>query len=98
MTALFTPLEGDTAIIQSGGVFKQLPLYSRNGFLFVGLSSTSFIRLKADGSTSKPNTALVHIETEFHLYQDKIGRLGTNKMPDAKKLIPDETNKLMLAA
>jgi hypothetical protein len=96
--SLFKHLEGDVAIIQSGGVYKQVDLYTRNGFLYAALSSNAFIRLKADGSTSKPNTTLLHIETELALHHDSLGRLGTKQIPDAKPLSPTETQRLMLAA
>ena len=93
--SLFQEIEGDVAIVMSGGVFKQVPLYTRNGFFFAAVSG-GYVRLKTDGSTSKPNMSLVHIETELALHQDRLGRLGTKNMTDAKPLPGDATTRLML--
>ncbi len=83
--SLFKVVEGDCAIVMSGGIYKQVPIYTRNGYLFAGVSG-GFVRLKADGSTSKPKMLLEHLETELHLCKDKTGRLGTPEIPDAKPL------------
>lgn len=83
--SLFKELEGDVAIVVSGGVFKQVKLFTRNGFLFAAVSG-GYVRLKADGTTSKDKLRLEHIETEIDLYKDRIGRLGTEQIPDARAL------------
>lgn len=46
--SLFKELEGDAAIVVMGGVYKQVPLYARNGFIFAAVSG-GYVRLKADG-------------------------------------------------
>ncbi len=86
--SLFKEIEGDSAVIYSAGVFKQVPLYTRNGFLFAGAFG-GFIRLKADGSTSKPSVKLDHIEIEQGLYQDRLGRLGVREMPNSTVIASD---------
>jgi len=94
---LFKEVEGDVAIVVTGGVFKQVPLYTRNGFLFAGVAG-GFVRLKADGTTSKPHMRLEHLETELALHQDRLGRLGTADIPEAKPLSVEVAGQLMLTA
>lgn len=83
--SLFKELEGDVAIVVSGGIFKQVKLFTRNGFLFAAVAG-GYVRLKADGTTSKDKLRLEHIETELPLFKDRIGRLGTEQMPNAQAL------------
>ena len=96
--SLFKLRDGDQAIISTSGVQKQVNLYERNGYLFAGLSNNSFILLKSDGSTSKPNTFLIHIETDVPLYRGLFNRLGTKVIPKAELLDDDLKARLMLEA
>lgn len=70
----FKPLEGDLCVIRIKGVYRQCDLYTFNGGLFAK-DGGGFIRLKADGSTSKPDAALEHIEIDGPLFKDSLGRL-----------------------
>lgn len=72
---MFKKLEGDRAMILQGGVFKECDLYSFNGGLFAKASG-GYIRLKADGTTSKEGVRLHHIEYDEPLFQDRFGRLS----------------------
>ena len=75
----FKILEGDICIINTNGIYQQCDLYTLDGSLFAKVGS-GFIRLKADGSTSKARSMLNSIECEVDLYKDKFGRLSiTNK-------------------
>ena len=94
---LFKELEGDVAIVASGGVYKQVPIFTRNGYLFAAVSG-GYVRLKADGTTSKDKLRLVHIETEVELHKGQFGFLGNGDIADAKPLLPGDTKRLMLAA
>lgn len=73
---MFKRLEGDTAVLWSGGVFKQADLYEWQGGLFAAAAG-GFVRLAADGSTSKPGVNLKHLTTEAPLFKDRFGRLAT---------------------
>lgn len=95
--SLFKELEGDVAIVASGGVYKQVPIFTRNGYLFAAVSG-GYVRLKADGTTSKDKLRLVHIETEVELHKGQFGYLGDSEIVDAKPLLPEDTQRLMLAA
>lgn len=72
----FSKLEGDTCILQEKGVFKPCELWVWDGKLFAKLSG-GFIRIRADGSTSRLGVQLEHMEFEGPLFADKFGRLTT---------------------
>jgi hypothetical protein len=90
---LFREVEGDTAIIVENGVYKQVPVYNRNGYLYAKVSG-GFIRLYVDGSTSKPKCRLSHLDTVIPLYADTMGRLCRGNVYSAKLL--DESKKQIL--
>lgn len=96
--SLFKEIEGDCAIVRISGVYKQLPLFTRNGYLYAAIGSNGYVRLKSDGTTSKPNMSLEHLETELELYHDSFSRLGTKRIPNAKKLTSTEIPRLISAA
>ena len=88
LMSLFKELEGDSAIVVMGGVYKQVPLYTRNGFIFAAISG-GYVRLKADGTTSKDKLRIEHLETEVILHRDKFNRLGSSDIPNAKPIAGD---------
>lgn len=71
---LFKQLEGNSAVLSIGGVYKQVPVYERDGLLYAALSG-GFIRLKMDGSTSHPKARLDHLDFDGALHRDELGRL-----------------------
>jgi hypothetical protein len=70
-------LEGEQAILQEGGVFKPSPLYTRDGQLFAKAAG-GFVRLAADGSTSKVSGRLrfTTLVMSSPLYRNPMGRLA----------------------
>lgn len=90
---LFKELEGDVAILIENGVYKQVPLYTRNGYLFAKIGS-GFVRIMADGSTTKAKTRLDTLMTELPLLKDSMGRLCTSDVEGAKAL--DDRSKTLL--
>lgn len=70
----FKALEGDTAILCRDGVYTPVDLYTWGGALFAKIAG-GYVRLRADGTTSKDKTRLVHLETEYPLFRDRLGRL-----------------------
>lgn len=90
---MFTKIEGDVAILNSGGVYRQVDLYEMDGSLFAG-SGNSFVRLKYDGGTSKPGTRIEKLITERQLYHDRFGRLTITEGEGRTPLGP-ETTKLI---
>jgi hypothetical protein len=92
---LFKQEEGDVAVIVAGGVFKQVDLYSRDGYLFAKFGG-GFIRLMQDGSTSKAKCRLDTLLTDLPLYRDALGRLCTDTVTGAKAL--DDARRATLLA
>lgn len=86
----FKRLEGDTCVLRTkGGVYQQCDLYSFDHKLFAKVSG-GFVLLKADGSTSKVDVMLQHLETDRDLWSGKFGRLMVDKPnPEAKPAMLD---------
>ena len=82
---LFQKLEGASAILSIAGGFKQVDLYTWNDGLFAATSG-GFVRLMADGSTSKAKISVRHLSIDHPLNQDALGKLtlkadGTKPLP-----------------
>lgn len=90
---LFKHREGDCAIIVMGGVFQQVDVYERDGYIYAKLGN-GFVRLMADGSTSKATCRMDHIMTDATLFRDTYGKLCTDSVPKAKLL--GEAQKVLL--
>ena len=82
----FQRLEGETAILQTKGVYRQVDLYSWEGKLFAQVPG-GFIRLKMDGSTSKDGVRLELLQYDGPLFRDSFGRLCTTKTEGREALI-----------
>lgn len=93
---MFKKLEGETAVLHSKGVYRVADLYERDGKLFAGLTSTTFVRLYANGSTSKPATQIETLQLDGPLYKDRFGRLTTTGGDGRKPLIESESETLLL--
>ncbi len=81
----FKELEGEAAVLVDNGVYRQVPIYTRLGFLYAK-TGAGFVRLMADGSTSKAKMRLETISTN-ELARDNLGRLC---QPDAQGALPLE--------
>lgn len=94
----FKHIEGEAAIIVENGVYKQVDLYVRDDYLYVK-GSGGFIRLMADGSTTKPKTRLDMISFDGPLYRDHLGRLCCGvSARGAKPLTGSQMSALQLTA
>lgn len=89
----FKALEGETAIIAVGGVFKQCDLFTWDGKLFAKTAG-GFVRLKADGSTSKDKMRLEHLEYDGPLYRDRFGRLCVDEGDGHVRMIAQPDGKI----
>jgi len=78
MSGMFKIIEGETAVIREGGVYKEVLLATRNnGELYVKAKG-GFVRLYADGSTSAGSRCVLDtIVFDTPLYKDRVGRLCT---------------------
>jgi hypothetical protein len=85
----FKELEGEAAVLVDNGVYKQVPLFSRNGYLYAKTAG-GFVRLMADGSTTKARMRLDTISVA-ELAKDSMGRLcqpevkGSSALPDRSR-------------
>ena len=73
---MFKKLEGDQVMLSIKGVYKVCDLYEWDGKLFASVSG-GFVRLRANGTTTKLDLDIVHMEHEGDLYGDSFGRLCT---------------------
>ena len=94
--SFFKQIEGDAAILVENGVYKQVDLYSRDGYLFAKVGS-GFVRLMADGSTTKHKLRIDFMSFEGELGSDGLGRLVTKDSPKFRAL-PTERQTLLLGA
>ena len=94
----FKPLEpeGQVAILVRGGIYKQAPLYTRNGYIFAK-SGDGFVRLTSSGATSAPSTRIESLVMDFELFEDQYGRLCDASVTGAKA-IPVTSRRLLLGA
>lgn len=75
--SFFKEVEGEAAILVENGLFRQVPLYTRDGYLFAKYGS-GFVRLMADGSTTRAKCRLDFMTWEGQLYRDGLGRLRSD--------------------
>lgn len=94
---MFQQVDGENAIIVEGGVFRQADLYTRDGYLYAKTGG-GFVRLYADGSTSKAKCRLDVLTFEKTLYADKFGRLCDETATGAKVLDAPKAQLLLGAS
>lgn len=92
---MFKQIEGENAVVVDGGVYKQVDVYARDGGLYAK-SGGGFVRLYADGSTSRPKCRLDVLTFNGILYADKFGRLCDASVTGAKMLEPEKAGRLLL--
>lgn len=94
MSGLFKEVEGEVAIIVRGGIYRQGPLYVRNGYLYAKLGS-GFVRLYHDGSTTVAKCRLDTLTFDGPLYRDQLGRLCHGSVPSSRLLGSENQNLLL---
>lgn len=92
--SFFKKVEGDAAILSSNGVFKQVDLYTRDGYVFAAYAG-GFIRIMSDGSTSKAGVSLDFMSWGAGPLAQRLGRLCTGEVQGGKWLASAEENKLL---
>lgn len=92
---LFQQIEGDNAVIVESGVYKQADLYVRDGYLYAKAGG-GFVRLYADGSTSKAKCRLDVLMFYKSLRADKFGRLCDTSVTGASSLDEAKERRLLL--
>jgi hypothetical protein len=92
--SFFKEVEGEACVIVENGVFKQVPIYLRDGYLYAKTNG-GFVRLMADGSTSRAKQRLEFMSWNGNLARDPFGRLRTLDVPKAKALEPIRQQALL---
>jgi len=91
--SFFKQAEGEAAILVTNGVYQQVDIFTRDGYLYAKVGG-GFVRLMADGSTSKAKTHLDFMSFSGPLAQ-RLGRLCTGEVQGAKQLAATETQRLL---
>jgi hypothetical protein len=94
---LFKQSEGDVAVVVLNGVYKQVPVFIRDGLLYAAVSG-GFVRLKEDGSTSQPKLRLEHLDFDGDLHRDEMGRLCVPSPNRNSRLIGDDRKQLLIGS
>lgn len=93
--SFFQQIEGEAAVLVHKGVYKQVPIYKRDGYLYAKVGS-GFVRLMADGSTSGLGLRLEFMSWGPEpLCRDKFGRLCTHDRIDAISLPGEVSNRIL---
>jgi hypothetical protein len=93
--AFFKEVEGEAAIVVSNGTYKQVPLFTRDGYIYAKVGG-GFVRLMSDGSTTKAKMRLDFMTwTAGELRRDEVGRLCTDDVP-ASRALDDKRQSLLL--
>ena len=96
----FRQREGDFAITSSGGVYKQVDVFERDGFLYVRHGS-GFVQVSYDGSTTKATVRVDELNLlDGSLVCNATGRLAFAEanVAGARTLPADRAAKLGLPA
>lgn len=91
---MFKQLEGDTAVIKHGGIYKKADLYEWKGDLFLSFGG-GYIRVYADGKTTKDGVFVEHMETDAPLYKDRFGRISFDSRDGYKPLMLNDNGELL---
>jgi hypothetical protein len=93
---MFRRIEGETAILRLGGVYKVADLYERDGRLFAAAAG-GYVRLNANGTTSKDKLAIDTLALDEPLYKDRFGRLCVAPGNGRTALSEAESEPLLLS-
>jgi len=91
--SFFKEVEGEAAVLIENGVYKQVPLFTRDGYLYAKIGG-GFVRLMADGATTKAKMRLDFMSWNGPLCRDGMGRLCTKDVTGAKTL-GEQAQKLL---
>lgn len=80
--SFFQEIEGDAAVLVENGVYKQVPLFSRDGYIYARIGG-GYVRLMADGSTTKAKMRLDFMTFNGTICRDPLGRLCTTAVKGA---------------
>lgn len=93
----FVQSDGDVAVIVNKGVYKQVPVFIRDGLLYAAYGG-GFVRLKDDGSTSQATARLDHLDFDGELHRDEMGRLCVPSTGRKSTALADDRRQLLIGA
>ncbi len=79
----FIQVEGGMAVVASKGKYMQVPVYTRNQYLFLKIGS-GFVKVYANGSTTVEGLRLDELSTDIDLWADRFDQLRTEASADRK--------------
>lgn len=82
--SFFKQVEGEAAILVNRGTYTQADIFTRDGYLYAKVGS-GFVRLMADGSTSKASVYLDFLSYGGAMRQ-RLGRLCTADVEGGKPI------------
>ena len=82
---LFKEVEGETCVLVMNGIYRQVTIHTRDGWLYARYQG-GYVKLYADGCTSKDKLRIDFLTWEGTLYKDRLGRLITRNMKGATLL------------
>ena len=91
--SFFKQVEGEAAVLVESGVYKQCDVFTRDGYLYAKVGG-GFVRLMADGSTSKARCSLNFMSFAGPL-ASRMGRLCVEGTVGATALAPPAVQKLL---
>lgn len=92
--SFFKQVEGEAAILVNNGIYTQVDLYERDGYLFAKHGG-GFVRLMADGSTSRAKLRLDFMSWEGPLCRDATGKLCRATATQARPLESDRARQFL---
>lgn len=92
--SFFQEVEGEAAVLVENGIYKQVPLYTRDGFLYAKIGG-GFVRIMADGATTKAKLRLDFLSWSGPIAKDSLGRLCSPDVAGAKLLTGDVQQRLL---
>lgn len=93
--SFFQEVEGEAAVLVENGVYKQVPLYVRDGFLYAKIGG-GFVRIMADGATTKAKCRLDFMSWSGLLAKDALGRLCDPGVVKNCQMLAGDTQQRLL--
>ena len=92
--SFFQQIEGEGCILANAGTFYQTTLWTRDGYLYAK-HGAGWVRLMADGATSKAKLRLDFLTLPTPPCRDALGRLCLASMAGAKPLAKAAEQRLL---
>ena len=92
--SFFQQIEGEGCILALAGTFYQTTLWTRDGYLYAK-HGAGWVRLMADGATSKAKLRLDFLTLPTPPCRDALGRLCLASVAGAKPLTPELSTRLL---